>query len=112
VHWTQAGPQVRGVGLDGEHFAWQDHPIDNSILRAPCRRPESGAGLSVRINLAADALIASLAHSLEQGLILLIELWFWCKRVLPPAAPHGHAARAQITATTHWTDPFYLPGLV
>ena len=109
VHWTQAGPQVRGVGLDGEHFAWQDHPIDNSILRARADALNLAPGYLSEINLAADALIASLAHSLEQGLILLIDYGFG-------ASEYYHPQRHMGTLRAHYRhhaldDPFYLPGL-
>jgi SAM-dependent MidA family methyltransferase len=34
VHWTEAGPMVRGGALDGEAFGWQDRPITD-----PCCAP-------------------------------------------------------------------------
>ncbi|OYZ57565.1 MAG: hypothetical protein B7Y21_07055 [Hydrogenophilales bacterium 16-61-112] len=34
VHWTASGPQVRGVAVEAEGFAWQDRPIDDPVLYA------------------------------------------------------------------------------
>ncbi|MDO9635355.1 MAG: SAM-dependent methyltransferase, partial [Thiobacillus sp.] len=33
VHWTDAGPRVRGVVREGDGFAWQDRPIADPVLR-------------------------------------------------------------------------------
>jgi SAM-dependent MidA family methyltransferase len=109
VHWTDAGPQVRGVTLDGETFAWQDRPIDDPLLRARADALNLAPGYCTEINLAANALIASLAHMLDRGLILMIDYGF--------AAPeYYHPQRHMGTLRAHYRhhaldDPFYLPGL-
>ena len=61
------------------------------------------------INLAADALIASLAECLECGLILMIDYGF-------SASEYYHPQRHMGTLRAHvrhhaLDDPFYLPGL-
>jgi SAM-dependent MidA family methyltransferase len=109
VHWTDAGPQVRGVGLDGEHFTWQDRTIDDPILRARAAALNLAPGYLSEISLAADALIASLARSLQRGLILLIDYGFG-------ASEYYHPQRHMGTLRAHYRhhaldDPFYLPGL-
>ena len=109
VHWTETGPQVRGVVLDGEGFAWQDRRIDDPILRARADALNLAPGYLSEINLAADALIASLAHSLQRGLILLIDYGF-------AAGEYYHPQRHMGTLRAHYRhhaldDPFYLPGL-
>ncbi|MDP1927762.1 MAG: SAM-dependent methyltransferase [Thiobacillus sp.] len=109
VHWTEAGPQVRGVRLEGEQFAWQDRPIDDPVLRARADALNLAPGYLSEINLAADALIASLGHSLERGLILLIDYGF-------AAGEYYHPQRHMGTLRAHYRhhaldDPFYLPGL-
>ncbi|MDO9221416.1 MAG: SAM-dependent methyltransferase, partial [Thiobacillus sp.] len=109
VHWTEAGPQVRGVRLEGEHFAWQDRPIDDPLLRARAEALNLAPGYLSEISLAADALIASLAHSLQRGLILLIDYGFG-------AGEYYHPQRHMGTLRAHYRhhaldDPFYLPGL-
>ncbi|OYW23773.1 MAG: hypothetical protein B7Z49_03495, partial [Hydrogenophilales bacterium 12-63-5] len=109
VHWTASGPQVRGVAVEAEGFAWQDRPIDDPVLCARAEALALAPGYLSEINLAADALIASLAHSLEHGLILLIDYGF-------AAAEYYHPQRHMGTLRAHYRhhaldDPFYLPGL-
>lgn len=109
VQWTDAGPQVRGVVWDGESFAWQDRSIDDPVLRARAEALNLAPGYLSEINLAADALITSLGHSLERGLILLIDYGF-------SAGEYYHPQRHMGTLRAHYRhhaldDPFYLPGL-
>ena len=109
VHWTEGGPLVRGVALDGEAFAWQDRAIDNPALRARADALNLAPGYVSEINLAADALVASLAESLDRGLILMIDYGF-------SAGEYYHPQRHMGTLRAHYRhhaldDPFYLPGL-
>jgi SAM-dependent MidA family methyltransferase len=109
VHGTEAGPQVRGVALDGETFAWQDRPIADPLLRARAEALNLAPGYCTEINLASDALITSLAHMLDRGLILMIDYGF-------AAAEYYHPQRHMGTLRAHYRhhaldDPFYLPGL-
>jgi SAM-dependent MidA family methyltransferase len=123
VHWTEDGPLVRGVtvtpvrpelveGRTGDiqaEFAWQDRPIADPLLRARAEALKLAPGFVSEINLAADALIASLGHSLERGLILMIDYGF-------AAAEYYHPQRHMGTLRAHYRhhaldDPFYLPGL-
>ena len=109
VHWTESGPLVRGVALEGEAFAWRDRPIADPLLRARAEALNLAPGYLSEINLAADALIASLAQSLERGLLLLIDYGF-------AAAEYYHPQRHMGTLRAHYRhhaldDPFYLPGL-
>jgi len=109
VHWTDAGPQVHGVVLEGEAFAWQDRPLDDPVLRARAEALNLPPDYCTEINLAADALIASLAQSLDRGLILMIDYGF-------VAAEYYHPQRHMGTLRAHYRhhaldDPFYLPGL-
>jgi SAM-dependent MidA family methyltransferase len=109
VHWTEAGPQVRGVVREGDAFAWQDRPIADPVLRARAEALNLPPGYVSEINLAADALIASLAQSLDRGLILMIDYGF-------SASEYYHPQRHMGTLRAHYRhhaldDPFYLPGL-
>jgi SAM-dependent MidA family methyltransferase len=109
VHWTEAGPLVRGVMLENEAFAWQDRPIADPVLRARADALKLAAGYLSEINLAADALIASLGTMLERGLILLVDYGF-------SAGEYYHPQRHMGTLRAHYRhhaldDPFYLPGL-
>ncbi len=109
VHWTDNEPRVRGVILDGEGFAWQDRPIADPVLRTRAGALDLPPGYLSEISLAADALIASLAHALDHGLILMIDYGF-------TAAEYYHPQRHMGTLRAHLRhhaldDPFYLPGL-
>lgn len=109
VHWTADEPQVRGVGLDDNNFAWQDRPVADLPLRTRAEALNLAPGYLSEINLAAGALIASLAHVLDHGLILLIDYGF-------VAAEYYHPQRHMGTLRSHYRhhaldDPFYLPGL-
>jgi SAM-dependent MidA family methyltransferase len=109
VHWTEAGPQVRGVRVEGDGFAWQDRPIADPLLRARADALNLAPGYLTEINLAADALLASLAQSLDRGLILMIDYGF-------NAGEYYHPQRHMGTLRAHYRhhaldDPFHLPGL-
>ncbi|MBI3431763.1 MAG: SAM-dependent methyltransferase [Hydrogenophilales bacterium] len=109
VHWTEAGPLARGVILEGQSFAWQDRPIADPVLRARAEALNLAPGYLSEINLAADALIASLAQSFDHGLMLMIDYGFG-------AAEYYHPQRHMGTLRVHYRhhaldDPFHLPGL-
>jgi len=109
VHWTEDGARERGVVLAGESFAWQDRPIADPVLRARAEAVKLAPTYLSEINLAADALIASLAHSLDHGLILMIDYGF-------SASEYYHPQRYMGTLRAHYRhhaldDPFHLPGL-
>ncbi len=109
VHWTENGPLSRGVIVKGDTFAWQDRPIADPVLRARADALDLAPGYVSEINLAADALIASLAQCLDRGLILMIDYGF-------VAAEYYHPQRHMGTLRAHYRhhaldDPFYLPGL-
>jgi SAM-dependent MidA family methyltransferase len=109
VHWTDNAPLSRGVVLDGEAFGWQDRPIADPVLRARADALNLAPGYLSEINLAADALIASLAECLDRGLILMIDYGFG-------QSEYYHPQRHMGTLRAHYRhhaldDPFYLPGL-
>ena len=109
VHWTESGPQVRGVVRAGDAFSWRDRPIADPVLCARAEALDLAPGYLSEINLAVDALIASLGRTLEHGLILLIDYGF-------SAGEYYHPQRHMGTLRAHYRhhaldDPFYLPGL-
>ena len=109
VHWTESGPLVRGVTLEGDKFAWQDRPIADPVLQARAEALKLAPGYLSEIGLAADALIASLAQSLGHGLILMLDYGF-------VAREYYHPQRHMGTLRAHYRhhaldDPFHLPGL-
>lgn len=109
VHWTENGPRVRGVALENGAFVWQDRAIADPDLRARADALALAPGYVSEINLAADALIASLAACLDRGLILMIDYGFG-------ESEYYHPQRHMGTLRAHYRhhaldDPFYLPGL-
>lgn len=109
VHWTDAGPRVRGVVREGDGFAWQDRPIADPVLRTRAEALDRVPDYLSEINLAAEGLIAALAGCLDRGLILMIDYGF-------SAAEYYHPQRHMGTLRAHYRhhaldDPFYLPGL-
>jgi SAM-dependent MidA family methyltransferase len=117
MHWTEAGVQERGVVWTEAGFAWSDRAISSpGLARAVAQLPvavgaepcHSGAFLS-ELNLAAPALVASLADRLENGLLLFLDYGF-------PCAEYYHPQRHMGTLRVHYRhhsldDPFFLPGL-
>lgn len=109
VHWTEDGPRSRGVALDGNSFVWQDRAITDPVLRARADALKQAPGYVSEINLAADALIASLARMLERGLILMIDYGFGAREYYHP---QRHMGTLRVHVRHHaLDDPFYLPGL-
>ena len=109
VHWTQAGPLERGVTWGNDGFAWADRPIAPLALATAAANLPLAAPYLSEINLAAPALIASLAASLGQGLMLFLDYGF-------PRSEYFHPQRHQGTLKLHYRhhsldDPFFLPGL-
>jgi SAM-dependent MidA family methyltransferase len=97
------------VATDGGTFTWQDRPIADPVLRARAEALNLAPGYLSEINPAADALIASLGHCLDHGLILMFDYGF-------VAAEYYHPQRHMGTLRAHYRhhaldDPFYLPGL-
>ncbi len=109
IHWTENGPLERGVVRNGQGFDWQDRPISDHALLAQARGLELPAGYVSEINLAAPALVKSLADRLEAGLLLFIDYGFG-------RSEYYHPQRHMGTLRAHYRhhaldDPFYLPGL-
>ncbi|MFO7542197.1 MAG: SAM-dependent methyltransferase [Thiobacillus sp.] len=109
IHWTADGPLMRGVSLEDGTFAWQDRPITDPHLRARADALNLAPGYLSEINLAADALIASLAQVLARGLMLMIDYGFGQGEYYHPQR-HMGTLRAHYRHHAH-DDPFYLPGL-
>ncbi|MDP1925565.1 MAG: SAM-dependent methyltransferase [Thiobacillus sp.] len=109
LHWTDSEPLQRGVSLSGKAFDWQDRPIADPTLRARAESLNLAPGYLSEINLAANALITSLAQCLDHGLILMIDYGFG-------ESEYYHPQRHMGTLRAHYRhhaldDPFHLPGL-
>jgi SAM-dependent MidA family methyltransferase len=99
----------RGVGLSETGFAWHDVALNNAALQKIAEQLDLPDGYVTEINLAAPALIASLAERLDSGLMLFIDYGF-------PRAEFYHPQRDQGTLMCHYRhhahgDPFLYPGL-
>ena len=108
VAWTAQGIMERGVRLDAGAFAWEDRPAAGELLKEAEKIAVPVPYLS-EIGLAARAWMRSLADSLEEGLILVIDYGF-------PRREFYHPQRRTGTLMCHYRhrahgDPFYLPGL-
>jgi SAM-dependent MidA family methyltransferase len=106
----------RGVTRSSPHrFAWEDRPAAGAVLEAArviegtIGELPSGCDYVSEINLAAPALAASLADSLQRGGMLMIDYGF-------PRREYYHPQRGMGTLMCHYRhrahgDPFFLPGL-
>ena len=99
----------RGVSCSGEHFVWQDHPIENPELLRIAQGIHVPDGYLSEITLAARGLTSSLCDRLQQGVLLFIDYGFG-------AGEYYHPQRSQGTLMCHYRhhahgDPFYLLGL-
>lgn len=109
IHWTESGPLERGVVSSDDRFAWQDRPITDPSLLERAQSLYLPPGYLCEINLAAPALVKSLAERLESGLLLFIDYGFG-------RSEYYHPQRHMGTLRAHHRhhaldDPFYLPGL-
>lgn len=109
VHWTENCPLEHGITSSKERFAWEDRQITDASLLEKAQSLDLPAGYVSEINLAAPALIRSLADRLESGLLLFIDYGFG-------RSEYYHPQRHMGTLRAHYRhhaldDPFYLPGL-
>jgi len=107
VAWTAQGIMERGVRLDAGAFAWEDRPAAGELLKEAEKIAVPVPYLS-EIGLAARAWMRSLADSLEEGLILVIDYGF-------PRREFYHPQRRTGTLMCHHrhrahADPFAHPG--
>jgi SAM-dependent MidA family methyltransferase len=104
VHWTERGIMEHGVNAK---LAWADRPASGELLSA-AQRISVPAPYVSEIGLAARAWMRTLAQSLEQGAIFVIDYGF-------PAREYYHPQRASGTLMCHYqhrahADPFARPG--
>lgn len=115
VHNTQQGLCERGLVVEGEGFAWQDRVIgqDSALNQHHLQEVVSQQALPVgyitEFCPAASGLVASLAHSLSRGIVLMIDYGF-------SAREYYHPQRNLGTLMCHYqhyahTDPLIHIGL-
>ncbi|HZZ91567.1 MAG TPA: SAM-dependent methyltransferase [Usitatibacter sp.] len=111
VHRHEGGLRERGVILSEAGFAWDDQPMRDDELRrrAGAVFPPGDYDYLSEIALAAEALVRTVAASLERGIALFIDYGF-------PEREYYHPQRSMGTMRCHYRhrfhgDPFFMPGL-
>jgi SAM-dependent MidA family methyltransferase len=104
VAWTPQGIVERGVS---EKLEWEDRPASGALLEAARALPVPVPYVS-EIGLAARAWMRSVAETLEQGAIFVIDYGF-------PQHEYYHPQRSSGTLMCHYrhqahADPFTRPG--
>jgi SAM-dependent MidA family methyltransferase len=112
VHRDSGGDYFeQGVILTEAGFAFEDQPLQDGELkrRAQIAFPPGDYDYVSEINFAAEALVRTIASSLEAGLALFIDYGF-------PEREYYHSQRTAGTMRCHYRhrvhgDPFFMPGL-
>lgn len=109
AHAAQPGVCERGVVAEGEGFAWQERPLTEQSLLDHVAKLNLPADYITEFCPAASGLIASLAHMLQHGVILMIDYGF-------AAHEYYHPQRNLGTLMCHYqhyahTDPLINIGL-
>ena len=109
VHVKDDGIYERGIAIEAVEFAWQDKVLNESSLLDVVRKLNLPEGYVTEVCPAASGLITSLAHSLQQGIILMIDYGF-------AAREYYHPQRNQGTLMCHYqhyahSDPLINIGL-
>lgn len=108
INRTAQGLRERGVSFDKD-FTWQDQPLSSGSLYEAADALSLPEGYLTEICPAASGLIASLAQTLERGVILMVDYGF-------PAHEYYHPQRNSGTLMCHYQhhahpDPFLNVGL-
>jgi SAM-dependent MidA family methyltransferase len=108
VRVDQGDIEEIGVIANDDHFAWACRPASAPLQQAVSAR-DLPDDYETEINLAAPALISSLAQGLTRGVLLFIDYGF-------PAHEFFHPQRNRGTLMCHYrhqahADPFLWPGL-
>src|SRR5471030_2200311 len=112
VHRDSRGDYFeQGVILTEAGFAFEDQPLQDGELkrRASSAFPPGDYDYVSEINFAAEALVRTIASSLEAGVALFIDYGF-------PEREFYHPQRSMGTMRCHYRhrvhgDPFFMPGL-
>ena len=111
VHRRDGEVYERGVSLSDAGFVWDDERLPDGELkrRAHAVLPPGDYDYLTEISLAAEALVRTIASSLEAGVALFIDYGF-------PEREFYHPQRSMGTLRCHYRhrfhgDPFFMPGL-
>lgn len=107
--WREEVACERGVAIEDDRLVWQERELAPGALRTAAEALALPPGYVSEINLAASALIASLADMLQCGALLLVDYGF-------PRHEYYHPQRAQGTLMCHFRhhahdDPLLYLGL-
>ncbi|HSH85854.1 MAG TPA: class I SAM-dependent methyltransferase [Methylophilus sp.] len=108
LHWQNGQWLERGVAYD-QRFDWQDRPLQDTSLIENIDTSQLPDDYVTEVSPAGHGLIASLAATLKQGLILMLDYGF-------SAREYYHPQRCQGTVMCHFQhyahdDPLIYPGL-
>jgi len=111
LHRHDGDIRERGVIITEAGFAFDDQPIPEGDLkrRGHTVIPPGAYDYLTEVNLAAEALVRTVAQSLERGIALFIDYGF-------PEREYYHPQRNMGTMRCHYRhrfhgDPFFMPGL-
>lgn len=109
IAWHRDGIAERGVRPLGDGFAWEDRPLTDEALLVQARRLGPAPPYLSEINLAAPALVRTLAGTLERGALVFVDYGFGERE-------YYHPQRDQGTLMCHYRhhahdEPFFAPGL-
>lgn len=111
VHRANGEILERGVVITEAGFAWEDMALPEGELkrRAHAVIPAGDYEYLTEVNLAAEALVRSVAAALGRGLALFVDYGF-------AQGEYYHPQRSMGTLRCHYrhrfhNDPFFLPGL-
>jgi SAM-dependent MidA family methyltransferase len=101
----------RGVGVTEGGFAFEDRPLGDDDLgrRARAVFPPGDYEYVSEVSLAAEALVRTLASSVEAGLALVVDYGFSEREFYHPQRSMG-TMRCHYRHRFH-ADPFFMPGL-
>lgn len=111
VHRDRGELLERGVVLTDAGFAWDDAPLPDGELRrrAAAVFPPGDGDYVSEVGLPAEALVRTLARTLEAGIALFIDYGFSQRELYHPQRSMG-TMRCHYRHRFHG-DPFFLPGL-
>lgn len=111
VHRADAQILERGVVVTEAGFGWEDMALPDGELkrRANAVIPPGDYEYLTEVNLAAEALVRSVAAALGRGLAIFVDYGFAQKEYYHPQRSMG-TLRCHYRHRFH-NDPFFLPGL-
>jgi SAM-dependent MidA family methyltransferase len=89
VNVKNDGIYERGIAIEAAEFVWQDKVLSEPSLLDVVSKLNLPEGYVTEVCPAASGLIASLAHSLQQGMILMIDYGFSAREYYHPQRNQG-----------------------